>query len=125
MSLRTCLYNDNKISIEDFNLITETTKKNNIKCICCNSKLIAKLGKIKVHHFAHENKLECDSFRSTDSMTFWHQYWQSFVDTKYFEHVFIKNNKKHIADIYNPNKNLIIEVQHSNITSDKIVSSPI
>jgi len=120
MSLTTCLYNNKKISINDFNLLDDKNKRNNVKCICCNSKLIPKLGKIKVHHFAHENKIECDTFRTTDSMTFWHQYWQSFVDTKYFEVVIEKNGKKHIADIYNPTKNLIIEIQHSNISQQKI-----
>jgi len=120
MSLTTCLYNNYKISIKDFDLLDDKNKRNYIKCICCNTKLIAKLGKIKMHHFAHENKIECDSFRTTDSMTFWHQYWQSFVDTKYFEYIIIKDNKKHIADIYNPDKKLVIEVQHSNITPQKI-----
>ena len=120
MSLTTCLYNDNKISIKDFYLIDDKNKRNYIKCICCNTKLIAKLGQIKMHHFAHENKIECDSFRSTNSMTFWHQYWQSFVDTIYFEHVIIKDGIKHIADIFYPDKNLIIEIQHSNITPVKI-----
>ena len=120
MSLTTCLYNNNKISIKDFNLLDNKNKRDYIKCICCNNKLIAKLGKIKMHHFAHENKIECDSFRTTDSMTFWHQYWQSFVNTKYFEYVFTKDGKKHIADIYNPDKKLVIEVQHSNITLQKL-----
>ena len=120
MSLTTCLYNNNKISIKYFNLLDDKNKRDYIKCICCNNKLIAKLGKIKMHHFAHENKIECDSFRTTDSMTFWHQYWQSFVNTKYFEYVITKDGKKHIADIYNPDKKLVIEVQHSNITLTKM-----
>jgi competence CoiA-like predicted nuclease len=120
MSLTTCLYNDNKISIKDFDSLPEKNKRNFIKCMCCNTKLIAKLGKIKIHHFAHENKIECDTFRTTDSMTFWHQYWQSFVNTEYFEYIIIKNNKKHIADIYNPDKKLVIEIQHSNISQEKI-----
>lgn len=120
MSLTTCLYNDNKISIKDFYLIDNKNKRDYIKCICCNTKLIAKLGQIKMHHFAHENKIECDSFRTTNSMTFWHQYWQSFVDTKYFEYVIIKEGIKHIADIYNHDKNLVIEIQHSNISPQKI-----
>ena len=120
MSLTTCLYNDNKISIKDFHLIDDKNKRNYIQCICCNTKLIAKLGQIKMHHFAHENKIECDSFRINNTMTFWHQYWQSFVDTKYFEYVIIKDGVKHIADIYNPDKNLVIEIQHSNITPTKI-----
>ena len=120
MSLVTCLYNNEKMSIKDFHELDDKEKRNKITCNCCNTKLIAKLGQIKMHHFAHENAIECDSFRTTDSMTFWHQYWQSFVDTKYFEHVIIKDGKKHIADIYNSDKNLVIEVQHSNISPQKI-----
>jgi len=120
MSLVTCLYNDNKISIKDFDLLTDNNKRNKIKCICCETKVIAKLGKIKAHHFAHEEKIECDSFRTTDSMTFWHQYWQAFVDTEFYEVIIKKNNKKHIADIYNPKKELVIEIQHSNISPEKM-----
>ena len=120
MSLITCLYNDNKISIKDFDLLTDNNKRNKIKCICCETKVIAKLGKIKAHHFAHEEKIECDSFRTTDSMTFWHQYWQAFVDTEFYEVIIKKDNKKHIADIYNLNKELVIEIQHSNISPEKM-----
>jgi competence CoiA-like predicted nuclease len=120
MSLVTCLYNDNKISIKDFDLLTDNNKKNKIKCICCETKVIAKLGKIKAHHFAHEEKIECDSFRTTDSMTFWHQYWQAFVNTEFYEVIIKKDNKKHIADIYNLNKELVIEIQHSNISPEKM-----
>lgn len=52
MSLTTCLYNDIKKSVQEFNLIDDKNKRNNIKCICCNTKLIAKLGKIKMHQVA-------------------------------------------------------------------------
>jgi hypothetical protein len=41
-------------------------------------------------------------------------------DLKNYFNTFIKDGVKHIADIFNSDKNLVIEIQHSNITPVKI-----
>ena len=38
--------------------VTQTDRKLEKKCICCNNDLTMKCGKIKIHHFAHKEK--CD-----------------------------------------------------------------
>lgn len=39
--------------------ISESDSKKQYFCPCCNSELIAKKGKIKIHHFAHKNLKDC------------------------------------------------------------------
>ena len=51
---------------ENGNLISINEVKSGLKCDCfcpvCNSQLVARKGKIKVHHFAHYNSNECESY---------------------------------------------------------------
>ena len=39
--------------------ISESESKKIYLCPCCNSELIAKKGKIKIHHFSHKNLDAC------------------------------------------------------------------
>lgn len=44
----------------DINSLNEDNRnKTKFLCICCGNELIAKLGKIKVHHFAHKKDVTC------------------------------------------------------------------
>ncbi|PSB27562.1 competence protein CoiA family protein [Chlorogloea sp. CCALA 695] len=48
---------DNKlVSIEEVD-----SGKSNLICLYCASALIAKKGKVKEHHFAHDGETWCDS----------------------------------------------------------------
>jgi competence CoiA-like predicted nuclease len=49
--------NDNLVDIN--HLDESSRKRNKYFCISCGNELIAKLGKIKKHHFAHKNEVNC------------------------------------------------------------------
>lgn len=51
--------NQNKELIKINDLTIENKKKNTFYCISCGNELIARLGKVKTHHFAHKNKFNC------------------------------------------------------------------
>lgn len=54
------------MALKNGNLISINEVKSGLKCDCfcpvCNSQLVARKGKIKVHHFAHYNSNECESY---------------------------------------------------------------
>ncbi|MBD2511508.1 hypothetical protein H6G91_30420 [Nostoc muscorum FACHB-395] len=91
--------------------------KPNIKatCPCCNGEVIAKCGKIKVHHWSHKSLIECDQWYE---MTAWHLEWQSLFPLEFREVVLQKDGIKHRADI--KINNLIVEFQHSNLSAEEI-----
>lgn len=88
-------------------------------CPCCDSEIIPKQGDIKIWHFAHKSKIECDSWYR--GMTEWHKNWQNLFPLEYREviHKCELTNEKHIADIKTKD-NIIIEFQHSSITPQEI-----
>jgi ribosomal protein L33 len=72
------------------------------------SKLTPKCGKIKVHHWAHKNDLNCDSWREPE--TEWHRQWKNRFPNDWQEVVkFDKEGNKHVADVFNPKIDLVIE----------------
>lgn len=91
-------------------------------CICCGSEVRAYCGKQRVNHWKHTSLIECDSWNEGE--TDWHREWKNNFDVSQQE--FIKYDKitgeKHIADIYIPSKDLVIEFQHSPIHIDEILS---
>lgn len=109
----TGLYNNNTISIKDYNRILH---KNKVKCKYCDGILIGKKGQIKAHHFSHKNKEICDNWIENKSQ--WHIEWQNLFPIKNQEIVINKEGVKHIADIQI--ENLIIEIQHSYINKENI-----
>ena len=54
------------MALKNGNLISINEVESGLKCDCfcpvCNSQLVARKGKIKVHHFAHYNSNECESY---------------------------------------------------------------
>jgi hypothetical protein len=109
MSITTCLFQDTVIHIDNYT----NDMKGNIFCKGCNSIVIAKKGTIKIHHFAHKDKI-CDLWKTTP-MTEWHRNWQKLCKPEFLEVRIEKNNVFHIADIKTPN-DLVIEIQHSNLS---------
>lgn len=75
--------------------------------------MIAKCGKIKTHHRAHETREDCDSW--SESVGPWHLEWQSLVNDLFVE-VTIGS---HRADVVG-NTNVVVELQHSSISPDEI-----
>ncbi|MEB8346900.1 hypothetical protein OO010_12630 [Flavobacteriaceae bacterium KMM 6898] len=95
----------------------EPTKGARAKCDICDAVLIAHCGQIKVHHWQHENRENCDSFY--EPITEWHLQWQNKFPEKWREVKIQKKDKIHRADVYTP-QGLTIEVQHSSISSEQI-----
>ncbi len=86
-------------------------------CPCCHKNLVLKNGSIKVTHFAHQNGKHCDSFyESSNIMSEWHRNWQGYFPEENREYAFIRNEERHIADVFY--KNYVIEFQHSSISAD-------
>jgi competence CoiA-like predicted nuclease len=89
-------------------------------CYCCQEAMIAKCGDIKIHHWAHKTLQECDHWWENE--TNWHRQWKDRFPIEWQE--IVKRDadigEKHIADIYNPIKDLVIEFQNSPIKGQEI-----
>lgn len=83
------------------------------KCACCGGALIAKCGKIITHHWAHDNKDDCDSW--SEPIGPWHLWWQGLVRTDSIE-VARGPHRAHIVG----NGNIVVELQHSSISLEDI-----
>lgn len=92
----------------------EPTKGAKGVCLACDGQVLAKCGKIKVHHWAH-NAGECDPW--AEPMGAWHRAWQDVVQREHVEVV----RKPHRADIVGEG-GTVIELQHSSIDSDTIAA---
>ena len=87
------------------------------QCQLCEAEVVAKCGDIKVHHWAHKSKIECDKW--WDSETPWHRNWKNCVPVEWQEIVHKDaNGEKHIADIKTPH-GLVVEFQHSHISKEE------
>ncbi len=100
------------------------SRKQQAICQCCEEELIAKCGKIRVHHWAHK-KSHCDSWWEPE--TEWHRNWKSKFPAEWRESIKYDAlcNEKHIADVYNPYKDLVIEFQNSPISLEELNSREI
>ena len=101
-----CKETNTHVSIENYNPEIHKT------LYCKNAHpLMAKRGTTLKHHFAHHQNTACDSKNKTE----WHINWQ-----KNFEEIEIPFPPKHVADIVHGD--LVIEIQHSNISTNDISS---
>jgi len=91
----------------------------NEKAICplCKSEMISKCGEIKIWHWAHKSGTDCDDWYEPESE--WHINWKNEFPKEQQEVLIKKENKYHIADI-KTKTGLIIELQHSPISSKDI-----
>ena len=96
----------------DLEKSTEAFPKGRAKCPTCDAVVIAKCGKLVVHHWAHEASEDCDSFSEPE--TFWHKTWKEYFPPEQRE-VTVGN---HRADILTPNG--VVEFQHSHLSLDKV-----
>ncbi|WP_236979976.1 competence protein CoiA [Membranihabitans maritimus] len=101
---------------------TEASKEAMGICRCCGSGLIPKCGKIRIHHWAHKREKNCDNWWENE--TEWHRNWKNEFPGDWQEVVMPdpENNERHIADVYNPSKKLVIEFQNSPISIDELKS---
>lgn len=103
------------------NNIKSEAKPNLIgKCIVCGNDVRSYCGGQIIHHWKHINLFNCDSWYERE--TEWHKNWKNYFDKSYQEIVKFDKilDEKHIADIYLPHKDLVIEFQHSPIEIKEI-----
>lgn len=93
----------------------EASPKSEAICPFCCGEVIPKCGDIKIWHWAHKSQCEFE----TETETEWHINWKQYAKNQGC--VIEKGFDRHIADIYVP-ENKIIEVQHSQISTDEILS---
>tara|TARA_R110000868_G_scaffold306734_3_gene568102 strand:- start:29431 stop:30294 length:864 start_codon:yes stop_codon:yes gene_type:complete len=99
------------------NIKSEATKGLSGNCPICESRLIARCGEIKRHHWAHKSTRNCDPWWENE--TDWHRKWKDYFP-KDWQEVIHKavDGEKHIADVRTP-QNLVIEFQHSRIDPEE------
>jgi competence protein CoiA len=92
----------------------EASKRENGNCIFCSSRVIAKCGEIKVHHWAHLGIRQCDSW--LESETEWHRLWKNKFSIEWQEQILYDEitKEKHIADVCT-DKGFVVEFQHSHM----------
>jgi competence protein CoiA len=91
------------------------SKEGDFYCPCCESKVVAKMGSIKIHHWSHlSSEIYCDS----RPMSEWHLEWQSHFPLEMVE-VYV--NKERRADVLLPNK-VAIEFQNSPISIENVLA---
>ena len=90
-------------------------------CTGCDQPVVAKCGELRIHHWAHVVKKNCD--RWWERETEWHRQWKNKFPVTWHE-VFLpdqKTGEKHMADIQT-NEGAVIEFQHSHINPQERVA---
>ncbi len=84
------------------------------RCPFCHSEMISRCGEVRVHHWAHKSKTDCDSWWETE--TDWHRNWKNEFPLRWQEQVFRDEatGERHIADVHTL-AGLTVEVQHSHL----------
>ncbi len=86
-------------------------------CSGCEKPTVAKCGNIKVHHWAHKSKLECDPWWENE--TEWHRNWKKHFPEPWQEVVHKADSGEfHRADV-KTDKNWILEFQYSAINPEE------
>lgn len=89
-------------------------------CTGCDSPTISKCGNIKVHHWAHKSKLECDPWWENE--TEWHRAWKKQFPESWQEIVQrADSGELHRADV-KTDKNWVLEFQYSAINPEERTS---
>ena len=89
-------------------------------CLNCEREVVAKCGGVRIWHWAHLGKLECDHWWEPE--TEWHRSWKEKFPHEWQEVVHVSDSgERHIADVKTPG-GLILELQHSPISSEERIS---
>lgn len=83
--------------------------------------MTAKCGPVKIHHWAHLRRADCDPW--WEPMTQWHLNWQNEFPPEWREKIFRDeySGEFHRADIHTP-QGLTIEFQHSALSLNELES---
>lgn len=92
------------------------------ECPNCGNAVRSHCGEHMVHHWKHIKLSDCDDWYEPE--TEWHRNWKNHFKKDYQEVVKFDTdtNEKHIADVYNPEKDVVLEFQHSPIEIQEIKS---
>lgn len=82
-------------------------------CPTCGEGLVARCGEIRVWHWAHAARIECDPWQESESE--WHRSWKSFAPLDRVEIC----QGEHRADLI-ASDGCILELQHSPISVQEI-----
>lgn len=77
--------------------VEDAVKEDSYWCPCCGGDLVIKDGPVKIKHFAHKSRMNCDEWHS--DMSEWHREWQKRFQLKNREVVIEHNGEKHRADV--------------------------
>lgn len=91
----------------------EATPDSSGFCPACVSELVPKCGQIKIHHWAHKGRRDCDDWYEPE--TEWHAEWKRQFGKENCEVVM----PPHRADIVGKS-GVVIELQHSPISPEEI-----
>lgn len=105
------------------NRIYANNPKRYKECFCpaCKEQLIHKIGKYKRPHFAHKVDTNCYYGNNKDNKCEWHIRMQEYFPQECREYRFVdsETGEVHIADVFIPDDNVVIEFQHSPITLEE------
>jgi len=87
------------------------------KCPLHGCEVIAKCGPIKMWHWAHKSKSDCDNWKENE--TEWHRDWKNCFPVEWQEIPVERNGKKHRADVQTCHS-WVIEFQHSYLNPEEI-----
>lgn len=105
-------YDENKNRINA--LLADKNKE--YTCPTCGCKVIPRQGEHNIFHFAHPKGFECDSWNY--DMSEWHRSWQNRFPEEMQEVVLVDGTKRHRADVLIEERKLVIEFQHSTLSSE-------
>lgn len=93
-------------------------------CPVCGEPVTHRMGKIRKPHFAHKQDTECFYGRDKDRLTEWHIRMQDYfpLETREIRFKDAETGVIHIADVYLPDSNTVLEFQHSPITDEEFWS---
>lgn len=81
------------------------------QCPACSQPMVAHCGEVRVWHWAHRGRRECDLWWENE--TLWHRAWKDIFPTEWQELVqHAESGERHIADVKTPD-GWVLEFQHS------------
>ena len=93
--------------------------KASVKPICpkCKTDMIAKCGQVRIHHWAHKNKIQCDDWMEDENE--WRREWLSHFAPDCQEQLVEHNGQSHFADILTTLGSVIL-LHQSQLTEEMI-----
>lgn len=74
-------------------------------CPKCRTEVISKCGEIRVNHWAHKNKIQCDKWMEDSE---WREKWLDEFPSDWQEPVIDRGTESHFVDIRTPNNTMIL-----------------